>query len=43
MHFTLASDWSTELRYIAGKMKADDAEDFLAAANGIIEFAKGRL
>ena len=43
MHFTLVSDWSTELRYVAGKMKADDAEDFLAAANGIIEFAKGRL
>ena len=43
MHFTLVSDWSTELRYTAGKMKADDAEDFLAAADGIIEFAKGRL
>ncbi len=43
MHFTLVSDWSTDLRYTPGKMKADDAEDFLTAASGIIEFAKGRL
>ena len=43
MHFTFVSDWSTELRYTAGKMREDDAEDFLEAAKGIIEFAKGRL
>lgn len=43
VHFTLVSDWSTDLRYRPGKMSMGDAEDFLSAARTIIEFAKGRL
>jgi HEPN domain len=43
VHFTLVSDWSTNLRYIPGKMEVGDAEDFLVAADAIIQFVIGRL
>jgi HEPN domain-containing protein len=43
LHFTLVSDWSTNLRYIPRKMEVGDAEDFLAAAEAIIQFVIGRL
>ena len=43
VHFLFVNDWSTELRYSAGKMREKEAEDFLEAANEIIEFAKGSL
>lgn len=41
--FTLVNAWSTELRYVARTLKADEADGFLAAAKQIIDWADGRL
>ncbi len=43
IQFTFVNDWSTELRYNPGNLKADDAVDFLAAAEEIIRFGSERL
>jgi hypothetical protein len=41
---TLATQtWSPDYRYEPGSLKLGDAEDFMAAAAAIIEWAKGRL
>lgn len=42
-HFTLVSDWSTDLRYSPQEVDATDAEAFLASAVAIIQWADGRL
>jgi hypothetical protein len=42
-HFTLVSDWSTDLRYTPRSVRADEAEAFLASAVAIIKWADGRL
>lgn len=41
--FTLASSWSTKLRYTPANLKFGDAEDFLSAVATIIDWAKRRL
>jgi len=42
-HLTLASYWSTNLRYMPGDLKRGEAEDFIEAVAEIIEWARGRL
>lgn len=42
-HFTMASYWSTNLRYRPGMIKLSDTEEFLAAVAAIIEWAEGRF
>ena len=42
-HFTLVSDWSTDLRYSPKSVREADAEAFLAASLAIINWADGRL
>lgn len=42
-HFTLVNDWSTDLRYTPGAVRADEAQAFLDAAVQIIRWADGRL
>jgi HEPN domain-containing protein len=41
--FTLVNDWSTDMRYLPGTLRAEDAEGFLSAADRIIRWANGRL
>jgi len=41
--FTLVNDWSTDLRYLPRTMRADEARDFLAAAESILRWVDGRL
>lgn len=41
--FALVNDWSTDLRYSPGTVRAADAEGFLRAAVAIIRWADGRL
>jgi hypothetical protein len=41
--FALASDWSTDMRYLPRTMNFDQAEEFLDAAETIIQWADGRL
>lgn len=42
-HFTLVSDWSTDLRYTPRSVRDHEAEAFLASAVAIIQWADGRL
>jgi HEPN domain-containing protein len=42
-HFTLVSDWSTDLRYSPHSVRAGEAEAFLEAAVSIIRWADERL
>lgn len=42
-HFTLANDWSTDLRYLPKVLRPDEAEGFLKAAEAIMSWANGRL
>ena len=42
-HFVLVSTWSTDFRYRPGIIEAADAEDFLASAEAIIQWADGRM
>jgi hypothetical protein len=42
-HFVLASTWSTDFRYRPGIIEAADSEDFLVAAQAIINWADGRI
>jgi hypothetical protein len=41
--FVLVSTWSTDFRYRPGIIEAVDAEDFLKAAEAIIDWADGRI
>jgi len=41
--FTLVSTWTTDMRYLPGRQKMNEAEAFLAAAETIIRWADGRL
>jgi hypothetical protein len=41
--FVLVSTWSTDFRYRPGIIEPGDAEDFLAAAAAIIQWADGRI
>ena len=40
--FTLANDWSTDLRYLPQTMRPDEADGFLTAAKTIMRWADGR-
>jgi len=40
---TLVSTWSTELRYSPRRVPRSEAEEFLASAEAIIQWADGRL
>lgn len=42
-HFTLVSNWSTELRYNPKSVGGDEARSFLESAGAIIAWADGRL
>ncbi len=42
-HFTLVSDWSTDLRYMPRSVRANDAEEFFSSALKIIQWAGGRI
>lgn len=42
-HFTLVTDWSTDLRYTPRSVRADEAEAFLVAAVAIIQWADRSL
>jgi HEPN domain-containing protein len=41
--FTLVNPWSTDMRYLPGKQKVEEAEGFLDAAGNIIRWANGRI
>jgi hypothetical protein len=41
--FTLVNVWSTDLRYVAGSLRDEESEGFLAAAANIMRLADGRL
>ena len=41
--FTLVNVWSTDLRYLAGSLRDEESEGFLAAAANIMRLADGRL
>ncbi len=40
---TFVNTWTTDLRYMAGSLRKDEAETFLITANRIIQWADGRL
>jgi hypothetical protein len=42
-HFVLVNTWSTDFRYRPGIIESIDAEDFLKAAEAIIQWADGRI
>ena len=42
-HFTLVSDWSTDLRYTPRSVRPEEADAFLTAAVAIIRWADGRI
>jgi hypothetical protein len=42
-HFTLANDWSTDLRYMPRSVRPEEAEAFLEASESIIQWADGKL
>jgi len=42
-NFSLVDTWTTDLRYKSGTTKRGDAECFLGAARGIMDWADGRL
>jgi hypothetical protein len=39
----LLNDWSTEMRYLSGTIRFEEAEGFLSAAKEIIKWSDGRL
>jgi HEPN domain-containing protein len=41
--FIIAGSWTTDLRYDPGTMSGEDAEEFLAAARRIWDWADGKL
>ena len=41
--FILVNVWSTDLRYVAGSLRDEESEGFLAAAANIMRLADGRL
>ncbi len=42
-HFSDVSVWSTDLRYTPRSLRANEAEEFMASAEAIINWADGRL